>query len=68
MPGERATVLRGALLEESDPGSGFVTGEAVKWPLRVAYADHSRLEHHGAAAGHVVVVLLRAFEQACRGF
>ena len=59
-------VLRGALLEESGPGSGFVAGEAVRWPLRVAYVDHSRLEHHGAAAGHVVVVLLRAFEQACR--
>ena len=61
-------VLRGALLEESDPGSGFVAGEAVRWPLRVAYADHNRLEHHGAAAGHVTVVLLKAFEQAWRGF
>ena len=68
MPGGGGTVLRGALLEKSDPGSGFVTGEAVRWPLRVAYADHSRLEHHGAAAGHVDVVQLRAFEQACRGF
>ena len=61
-------MLRGALLEEFDPGSGFVAGEAVRWPLRVAYADHSRLEHHGAAAGHVAVVLLKAFEQACSGF
>ena len=68
MPGEGTTVLRGALLEEFDPGSRFVTGEAVRWPHRVVYADHSRLEHHGAAAGHVGVVLLRAFEQACRGF
>ena len=68
MPGEGTTVLRGALLEESDPGSGFVARQAVRWPLRVAYADHSRLEHHGAAAGHVVVVLLRAFEQAYIGF
>ena len=61
-------VLRGALLEESDPGSEFVTGEAVRWPLRVAYADHSRLEHHDAAAGRVDIVLLGALEQACRGF
>jgi len=68
LPGGGVMVLRGALLEESDPGSGFVAGEAVRWPLRVAHADHSRLEHHGAAAGHVDVVLLRAFEQACRGF
>ena len=62
MPGRGATVLREVLLEESDLGSGFVAGEAMRWPLRVAYADHSRLEHYGAAAGHVDVVLLRAFE------
>ena len=68
MPGEGATVLRGALLEEFDTESGFVSGEAVRWPLRVAYAGHSRLEHHGAATGQVAVALLRAFEQACRGF
>jgi len=61
-------MLRGALLEESNSGSGFIAGEAVGWPLRVAYADHSHLEHYGAAAGHVAVVLLKAFEQACRGF
>ena len=68
MPGGGATALRGALLEESDPGSGFVAGEAVRWPLRVAYADHGRLEYHDATARHVDVVLLRAFEQAYRGF
>ena len=68
MPGGGAAVLRGALLEEPDLGSEFVAGEAVRWPLRVAYADHNRLEHHGAAAGHVDAVLLRAFKQACRGF
>ena len=68
MPGGGATVLQGALLEESDMGSGFVAGEAVRWSLRVDYADHNCLEHHGAAAGHVAVVQLRAFEQACRGF
>ena len=61
-------MLRGALLEESDMGSGFVAGEAVRWPLRVAYVDHSHLEHHDAAAGDVAVGLLKAFEQACRGF
>ena len=55
-------------MEESDLGSGFFVGEAVRWPLRVAYADHGRLEFHGAAAGHVAVVLLKAFEQACIGF
>ena len=68
LPGEGTTALQGALLEESDLGSGFVAGEAVRWPLRVAYADHGRLEFHGAAAGHVDVVRLRAFEQAYRGF
>jgi hypothetical protein len=61
-------VLRGALLEESDPGSGFVAGEVVRWPLRVTYADHSRLEHHGAAAGCVDIVLLGALKYAYRGF
>ena len=61
-------MLRGALIEESNSGLGFVAGEAVGWPLRVAYADHSRLEHHGAADGHIAIVQLRAFEQACRGF
>ena len=68
MPCEGTTVLRGALLEEFDLESGFVAGEAVRWPLQVAYADHSCLEYHGAAIGHVDVVLLRAFEQACRRF
>ena len=59
MPGEGTTVLWGALFDLFDP---------VRWPLQVAYTDHSHLEYHGAAAGHVDVVLLRAFEQACRGF
>ena len=68
MPGGGATVLRRALLEESGPGSGFVVSEAMRRPLRVVYAYHSRLEHHGAAAGDVAVMLLKAFEQACRGF
>ena len=68
MPGGGTMVLRGALLEETDPGLGFIAGEAVRWPLRVAYADHSRFVHHGAAAGHVAVVPLRVFELACRGF
>ena len=68
LPGEGTTVLWGALLEEFDPGLRFVAGEAVRWPPRVLYADHSRLEHHGASAGHVGVVLLRALEQACIGF
>ena len=37
-------------------------------PLRVVYADHSRLEHHGAAAGDVAVVLMGAFKMVCEGF
>ena len=68
MPGEGTTVLREVLLEEFDPESGFVAGEAVRWPLQVAYAEHSFLKYHGAAAGHVAVVLLKEFEQDCRGF
>ena len=68
MPGEGTTVLRGALFEEFDPESGFVAGEAVRWPLRVAYADHSRFEHHIATAGHVGIMSLRALEQVYRGF
>ena len=68
MPSGGATVLQRALLEESGPGSGFVVGEAVRWPLRVVYADHSRLEHQGIAAGDVTVVLMRAFELVCGGF
>ena len=31
----------------------------MRRPLRVVYADHSRLEHHGVAAGDVAVVLLK---------
>ena len=68
MPGEGTTVLRGAMFEEFDPESGFVAGEAVRWPLRVAYANHYRLEHHGAAAGHAAVVLPKASKRACIGF
>ena len=40
----------------------------MRWPLRVVYADHSRLEHHGVAAGGVAVVLMRSFELICGGF
>ena len=68
MPGGGATVLRRALLEEFGPGSGFVVGEAVRWPLRVVYADHSRLEHHGVTAGDAAIVLMGAFEPACEEF
>ena len=68
MPGGGATVLRRVLSEEIDPRSGFLVGEAMRRPLRVVYADHSRLEHHGVAAGGVVVVLMRAFELVCGGF
>ena len=68
LPGGDATVLRRALSEEIDPRSGFLIGEAMRRPLRVVYADHSRFEHHGVAAGDVAVVLMRAFELVCGGF
>ena len=68
MLGGGVMVLRGAFLEESDPGSGFIAGEAVRWPLQVVYADYSHFEHHGATAGDIAVVLMRAFELVCRGF
>jgi hypothetical protein len=68
LPGGGATVLRGALLKESDLGSGFVAGEAVRWPLRVVYAGHSHFEHRGAAAGDVAIMLMRAFKLVCGGF
>ena len=61
-------VLRRVLSEEIDPRSGFLVGEAMRRPLRVVYADHSHLEHHGAAAGDVTVVLLRPFELFRGGF
>ena len=65
LPGEGTTALRGALLEEFDSELGFVAGEAVRWPLRVAHADHSRLEYHGVAAGGVVAALTGGFELLC---
>ena len=68
LPGGGATVLRRALSEEINLRSGVIVGEAVRWPLRVVYADHSRLKHHGAAAGDVAIVLMRAFELVCGGF
>ena len=68
MPGGGATVLRRAWSEEIDPRSGFLVGEALRRPLRVVYADHSRLEHHGVAAGDVAVVLMRAFKLVYGGF
>ena len=65
---EGATVLRRALSEEVDPRSGFLVGEAMRRPLRVVYAGHSRLEHHGAADGGVTTVLTGEFEMVCKGF
>ena len=61
-------VLRRALLEKIIPRSGFVVGEAMGRPLRVVYADHSRFEHYGVAAGDVAIVLMRALELVCGGF
>ena len=68
MPGGDAMVLRRALSEEIDPRLAFLVGEAMRRPLRVVYADHSRFEHHGVAAGDVAVMLMRAFELVCGGF
>ena len=51
MPSGGAMVLRRVLSEEIDPRSGFLVGEAMRRPLRVVYADHSRFEHLGVAVG-----------------
>ena len=61
-------VPRLVLSVEISLGSRFAAGEAVRWSLRVVYADHSRLEHHGAAAGDVAVVLMGAFKLVCGEF
>ena len=55
-------------MEEIDSRARFVVGEPVRRPLRVVYADHSRLEHHGAAAGDVAVVLMGALKMVCGEF
>ena len=68
LPGGGVTVLWRALSEEISPRSGFVVGEAVGRPLRVVYADHSRLEHYGVAAGGVAIVLMGESELVCGGF
>ena len=61
-------MFRWVMLEEISPRLGSVVGEAVGRPLRVVYADHSRLEHHGAAAGGITTVLTGEFEMVCKGF
>ena len=68
LPGGGATALQRALSEKIIPRSGFAVGEAVRRLLRVVYADHSHLEHHGAAAGDVAVVLMGAFKLVCGEF
>jgi len=62
LSGGDVTVFRRALLEEIDSRARFVVGEPVRRPLRVVYADHSRLEHHGVAAGGVANAPMGAFE------
>ena len=49
-------------MQEIDSRARFVVGEPVRRPLRVVYADHSRLEHHGVAAGGVANAPMGAFE------
>ena len=62
------TMLRRVLSEEASPRSGFIIGEVVARPLLVVYAYHSRLEHHGVAAGDAAVVLMGAFKLVCGEF
>ena len=45
------------LLEEISSRSEFTDRETAAGPLRVVYADHSRLEHHGVTAGGVAAAL-----------
>ena len=54
-----------ALLEEISSRSEFTDRETAAGPLQVVYADHSRLEHHGVAAGGVVAALSGGFELFC---
>ena len=54
-----------ALLEEISSRSEFTDGEAAVRPLRVVYADHGRLGHHGVAAGSVTAALTGRFELGC---
>ena len=61
-------MLQRALSEKIIPRSGFIVGEAVRRPLQVVYADHSRLEYHGVVAGGVAIVLMAESELVCRGF
>ena len=52
------------MLEEISSRSEFGDRETVVRPLRVVYADHSRLEHRGIAAGGVVAAPTGGFELA----
>ena len=56
------------LSEEFSPRSRYVVGEVVGRSFRVVYADHSRLEHYGVAAGGVAIALIGESELVCRGF
>ena len=56
------------LSEEIGPRSRFIVGEAVGRSFQVVYADHSRLEHYGVAAGGAAIMLMGESELVCIGF
>ena len=53
------------LLEEISSRLEFTGRETAVRSLRVVYADHSRLGHHGVAAGSVTAALMGRFEPGC---
>ena len=53
------------MLEEISSRSEFADRETVVRPLRVVYANHSHLEHHGVAVGGVAIALTGGFELDC---
>ena len=59
MPRRGASACLQVLLEEISSRSEFADGETAARPLRVVYADHSRLEHHGVAAVGAAALLGR---------
>ena len=63
--GGMSALLR-VLLEEIRSKSEFVDRQTAVRPLRVVYADHSRLGHHDIAAGSVTTALMGRFEQGYR--
>ena len=65
MPRRGASARLQVLLEEISSRSEFADRETVVRPLRVVYANHSHLEHHGVAVGGVAIALTGGFELGC---